>query len=151
MPYFTASRIRFSSAHATCVAAAAARVAFRKSRRSMLVLLLLTACAAPQRFEQSRVLMGTRARVVLCANDRAEAQAAADAALDRIAELEAVMSDGVRYSHLVDPRTGLGLTHGIAVTVIVPAATEADAWASAASVLGRAPAKRPGYEYTFQR
>jgi thiamine biosynthesis lipoprotein len=59
--------------------------------------------------------------------------------------------DGVRYSHLLDPRTGLGLTHGIEVTVIAPTATEADAWASAASVLGRAPVKRPGYDYTFQR
>jgi thiamine biosynthesis lipoprotein len=62
-----------------------------------------------------------------------------------------VMIDGVRYSHILDPRTGLGLTHGIAVTVIAPTATEADAWASAASVLGRTPVKRPEYEYTFQR
>ena len=44
--------------------------------------------------------------------------------------------DGVRYSHLVDPRTGLGLTTSIAVTVIAPDATLADALASATSVLG---------------
>ena len=44
--------------------------------------------------------------------------------------------DGVRYSHLVDPKTGLGLTTSIAVTVIAPDATLADALASATSVLG---------------
>ncbi len=44
--------------------------------------------------------------------------------------------DGVRYSHLVDPRTGLGLTHRSSVSVIAPDATAADALASAVSVLG---------------
>ncbi|MGA0173567.1 MAG: FAD:protein FMN transferase, partial [Phycisphaerales bacterium] len=44
--------------------------------------------------------------------------------------------DGMRYSHLVDPRTGVGLTTSIAVTVIAPDATLADALASATSVLG---------------
>ena len=44
--------------------------------------------------------------------------------------------DGRRYSHIVDPRTGLGLTSRIAVTVIAPDATTADALASAISVLG---------------
>jgi thiamine biosynthesis lipoprotein len=43
---------------------------------------------------------------------------------------------GVRYSHVVDPRTGLGLTSGLAVTVIAPDATTSDALATAASVLG---------------
>ena len=43
---------------------------------------------------------------------------------------------GVRYSHIVDPRTGLGLTHGFAVTVHAPSAMDADALASAACVLG---------------
>jgi thiamine biosynthesis lipoprotein len=43
---------------------------------------------------------------------------------------------GVRYSHIVDPRTGLGLTHGHAVTVIAGSAMRADALASAACVLG---------------
>ncbi|MCA8959692.1 MAG: FAD:protein FMN transferase [Planctomycetes bacterium] len=48
--------------------------------------------------------------------------------------------DGRRYSHIIDPRTGLGVTHSCAVTVVVsdgerwPAA-RADAWASALSVL----------------
>ena len=44
--------------------------------------------------------------------------------------------DGVRYSHLVDPRTGLGLTQRSSVTVIAPDATAADALASVVSVLG---------------
>ncbi|MDD4270347.1 MAG: FAD:protein FMN transferase [Pirellulaceae bacterium] len=43
---------------------------------------------------------------------------------------------GRRYSHLVDPCTGLGLTDHSSVTVIARDATTADALASAASVLG---------------
>jgi thiamine biosynthesis lipoprotein len=43
--------------------------------------------------------------------------------------------DGVRYSHIVDPRTGLGVTRPDAVTVIAPDATTADVLASALSVL----------------
>jgi thiamine biosynthesis lipoprotein len=44
--------------------------------------------------------------------------------------------DGVRYSHILDPATGLGLTRRIAVTVSAPRATLADGLASAISVLG---------------
>lgn len=44
--------------------------------------------------------------------------------------------EGKRYSHLVDPRTGWGLTHHTLVTVQAPNATSADAWATALSVLG---------------
>ena len=43
---------------------------------------------------------------------------------------------GVRYSHLVDPRTGLGLTDRSTVTVTAPTVMTADALASAVSVLG---------------
>jgi thiamine biosynthesis lipoprotein len=49
---------------------------------------------------------------------------------------QAVEIDGVRYSHIVDPRTGLGVTGQTTVTVIAPDATTADALATAASVLG---------------
>lgn len=49
---------------------------------------------------------------------------------------QAVEIDGVRYSHVVDPRTGLGVRGPSAVTVIAPDATAADALATAASVLG---------------
>jgi thiamine biosynthesis lipoprotein len=43
---------------------------------------------------------------------------------------------GVRYSHIVDPRTGLGLTGHASVTVIAPDATTSDMLATAVSVLG---------------
>ena len=43
---------------------------------------------------------------------------------------------GRRYSHLVDPKTGVGLTDHSSVTVIAPDATTADALASTVSVLG---------------
>lgn len=51
--------------------------------------------------------------------------------LEQFAEI-----DGVRYSHLVDPRTGLGLTRSIAATVIARDGATADALATATSVLG---------------
>ena len=44
--------------------------------------------------------------------------------------------DGVRYSHIVDPRTGLGLTDRSTITVLAPDGMTADALASAVSVLG---------------
>lgn len=43
---------------------------------------------------------------------------------------------GRRYSHIIDPRTGLGLTDHSSVTVIAADTTTADALASAVSVLG---------------
>jgi FAD:protein FMN transferase len=44
--------------------------------------------------------------------------------------------DGVRYSHIIDPRTGIGLTNRILVSVIAPDCMTADALATAVSVLG---------------
>ena len=49
---------------------------------------------------------------------------------------QAVEIEGVRYSHVVDPRTGLGVTGAVAATVIAADCTTADALATAASVLG---------------
>lgn len=43
---------------------------------------------------------------------------------------------GVRYSHIVDPKTGLGLTSSIAVTVVARRGLDADPIATAVSVLG---------------
>jgi thiamine biosynthesis lipoprotein len=43
---------------------------------------------------------------------------------------------GVRYSHIIDPRTGLGVTGRHIVTVIADDAALADAAATALSVLG---------------
>jgi len=44
--------------------------------------------------------------------------------------------DGVRYSHIIDPKTGCGLTTSLIVHVTAPNACDADALASACSVLG---------------
>lgn len=43
---------------------------------------------------------------------------------------------GVRYAHIVDPRTGLGLTHRCSVTVISKSGTTSDALDTAATILG---------------
>ncbi|MEX0714416.1 MAG: FAD:protein FMN transferase [Pirellulales bacterium] len=44
--------------------------------------------------------------------------------------------DGVRYSHIVDPRTGLGLTESMSVTVVAADCMTADSLATAVCVLG---------------
>ncbi len=44
--------------------------------------------------------------------------------------------DGVRYSHIVNPKTGLGLTDRSAATVIARDCTTADSYATALNVLG---------------
>jgi thiamine biosynthesis lipoprotein len=43
---------------------------------------------------------------------------------------------GKRYSHIIDPRTGLGLTRRIGATVICPDGMTADALDTAVCVLG---------------
>jgi FAD:protein FMN transferase len=43
---------------------------------------------------------------------------------------------GVRYSHIIDPKTGLGLTSSIAVTVVARRGLDADPIATAVSVMG---------------
>ncbi len=43
---------------------------------------------------------------------------------------------GVRYSHIVDPSTGLGLTRRSSVTVVAPNGMDADGLATAISILG---------------
>lgn len=50
-----------------------------------------------------------------------------------------VIIDGTRYSHIIDPRTGIGLTNSAVTTVIAPTAMDADAWASARSVNPKLP------------
>lgn len=45
--------------------------------------------------------------------------------------------NGRRYSHILDPRTGMGLTQRSSVTVVAPNGIMADSLASAVSVLGR--------------
>ena len=43
---------------------------------------------------------------------------------------------GRRYSHIVDPHTGIGLTERLQVSVIAPRATDSDSFDTAISVLG---------------
>lgn len=43
--------------------------------------------------------------------------------------------DGIKYSHIINPRTGYGVEHERRVAVIAPSAMIADAWASAYSVM----------------
>lgn len=47
-----------------------------------------------------------------------------------------VIINGLRYSHIIDPRTGLGLTHRIGVSVIAPSAFTTDWTATAVCILG---------------
>ena len=51
---------------------------------------------------------------------------------DRYQYVEAA---GVRYSHILDPRTGLGIPASPTVAVVAPDATTADVLASALTVL----------------
>jgi thiamine biosynthesis lipoprotein len=44
--------------------------------------------------------------------------------------------DGKRYSHIVDPHTGLGLTNRIQASIIARSSTETDAMATTVCVLG---------------
>ncbi|HYF36431.1 MAG TPA: FAD:protein FMN transferase [Prosthecobacter sp.] len=46
--------------------------------------------------------------------------------------------EGRRFSHIIDPKTGLGLTRRIACSVFAPDCTTSDALATAMCVLGRA-------------
>jgi len=49
---------------------------------------------------------------------------------------QAIEIGGVRYSHIVDPKTGLGLTNRIQASVVAPNATLTDALATTVCVLG---------------
>ncbi|MEX2641390.1 MAG: FAD:protein FMN transferase [Balneolales bacterium] len=55
---------------------------------------------------------------------------------------QSVTIGGKKYSHIIDPGTGLGLTENITVTVIAPDAVTADGYASALSVMGPEKAAR---------
>jgi len=44
---------------------------------------------------------------------------------------------GEKYSHIVDPKTGIGLTERIGVTILAPDATSSDSLATAVSIFGR--------------
>ena len=58
-----------------------------------------------------------------------------------------VVIDGRRYSHIVDPRTGIGLTSRIQATVVAKDSTTADSYATAICVLG----KQAGLQFADRR
>jgi thiamine biosynthesis lipoprotein len=62
---------------------------------------------------------------------------------------------GQRYSHILDPKTGLGVLNSAVVTVSAETATVADAWATACSVPGSWPPGgepgRSGFPKAIQR
>ena len=61
----------------------------------------------------------------------------ADAAVSTSGDTyQSVVINGTRYSHVVDPRTGLGLTHHLLVTIISKNGMTADGLATTVSVLG---------------
>lgn len=67
----------------------------------------------------------------------------ANAAVSTSGDLyQTVIVGGVSYSHIVSPKTGLGLTQRIACSVVAPDATTSDALATACCILG-ADAGRP--------
>jgi len=45
------------------------------------------------------------------------------------------MVDGERYSHILNPKTGLGSTLQVQATVVSGTGTDADAWASVLSLM----------------
>lgn len=71
------------------------------------------------------------------ATDEAQAITIANAAITTSGDArQFVEIEGQRYSHIVDPKTGLGLTRRSSTTVIAPTGWQADAYATAANVLG---------------
>lgn len=58
-----------------------------------------------------------------------------------------VTIEGKRYSHIINPKSGLGLTQRRQVTVIAPSCTQADALASTFSVAGLQKSQRIGEVY----
>lgn len=66
-----------------------------------------------------------------------EVRLLANAAISTSGDLhQSVEIDGVRYSHILDPATGLGLTRRMVATVIADEAKLSDALATAACVMG---------------
>ena len=63
------------------------------------------------------------------------------------------VKDGVRYHHILDPKTGRPAPRTVAVTVVTPKGVSADAWSTALFVLGpeegMAVAQRAGIEALF--
>jgi thiamine biosynthesis lipoprotein len=70
--------------------------------------------------------------------------------------MQFVEIDGVRYSHVIDPRAGLGLTNRVTARVIASDGATADALATALTVLEPKDARRlqskfPGVLISIER
>ncbi|MBX7103514.1 MAG: FAD:protein FMN transferase [Gemmataceae bacterium] len=73
----------------------------------------------------------------LDADDKPEPLTLANSAVSTCGDVEQFVEiAGVRYSHVIDPRTGLGLTERRSVTVTAPRGILADGLDTAAAVLG---------------
>ncbi|WP_052573480.1 FAD:protein FMN transferase [Haloferula sp. BvORR071] len=59
--------------------------------------------------------------------------------------------EGKRYSHIIDPKTGLGMTEHVAVSVIAPSGTIADALDTAGCVVGADKAEAMGLKFGATR
>ena len=84
---------------------------------------------------------GWRVRILSLSPDKSAGEflLVHDAAVSTSGDAEQFVEiEGVRYSHIVDPRTGLAGTGRSSVTVVAPDGTTADAAATAVSVLGPA-------------
>ncbi len=67
----------------------------------------------------------------------------ANAAVSTSGDVEqSVVINGTRYSHIVDPRSGIGLTNRCQVSVIARRAMQTDALATAVSILGAEEGRR---------
>ena len=80
---------------------------------------------------------GWRVRIAQARGGTPPALSLARAAISSSGDTEQYVTiDGTRYSHIVDPRTGLGLTSRVAVTVLAGDGLTTDSLATAVSVLG---------------
>ncbi|WP_437192467.1 FAD:protein FMN transferase [Planctomicrobium sp. SH527] len=78
--------------------------------------------------DRARTSTDTRPLLILSLKNRA---VSTSADLYQFVEL-----NGIRYSHIVDPRTGIGVTTPMSVTIVSDDCTQTDALATVVSVLG---------------
>ena len=62
-----------------------------------------------------------------------------------------VFINGKRYSHVIDPRTGIGLTNRVVATVIAPDGITADSLSTTLCVLGEERGAELLHEYPHVR
>ena len=76
--------------------------------------------------------VGWKIGVKLTNENKAEFLTLANCAVSTSGDLHQYIEiNGTRYSHIIDPKTGLGITRAVAATVVAPTATMSDAIATA--------------------